>query len=466
MTPSKKISIQPGSRLYFIGIGGVGMSALAKVLKLGGYPVSGSDRYPSARTHELEGLGIPIKFGQQEIGFEPSDIIIYSSAIHPDHLEFQEARRRQMTIHHRAEVLSFFFNRAKTAIGVTGTHGKTTTTSMIAFMLSELGKNPTCLVGGEVLNFGTNARFGDPDLWIAEVDESDQTHELYCPHYAVVTNLEEDHLDHYGNLEALKSSFINFVQNAADPGLIIHSADDPVMAELMHSIKVPQLTFGFEARADYRATAVEEKDFGSEFDLEEAGFFVTRVKLSVPGRHNIANALAALAVLSQLGLDPCEMAPFLANFRGARRRLEIKWKSQDLTVIDDYAHHPTEVSASLRALRSHAGRLTAIFQPHRFSRTRHFYKDFGKVLEMADELIVTEVYGAGEKNPDRVSSSLIYDELVAAGHPNAHIMDKNEIIAYLLNRSDLSGTVAFLGAGDIGEIADEFANRLKSLAAA
>lgn len=451
---------------YLIGIGGVGMSALARVLKKRGLRVSGSDSRESRATRELESSGIPVHIGQSLVGFGDADLIIYSSAIRQDHIEMKAAREKGRRIQHRAEILSSLLNQAATSIAVTGTHGKTTTSSMISFLLSELGKNPTCLVGGDVINLGTNTLLGDSDLWVSEVDESDKTHELYAPNYTVVTNLEEDHVDNYKDLEDLKNSFLKFFAHTRNPGLLIYGQDDPVLREVVKASGKPHVSFGIGEPADFMAQNIKMNDFGSEFDLVESGLYATRFKLSIPGIHNVLNALAAVAALIPLGIDPEEMAQVLGRFYGTRRRLEIKWQSASMVVIDDYAHHPTEVRASIRALRALGKRLTVIFQPHRFSRTRYFFRQFGSAFDEADELILTEVYGAGEANPENVSVDCIYEEVRHAGHPAVQVIGKQKIVEYLMNRPQKSGIVAFVGAGDIGELADEFANRYKNLSPA
>ncbi len=451
---------------YLIGIGGIGMSALARVLKYLGLQIAGSDSKESLTTRQLTQDGIPVYIGQNQITFEGADLIIYSSAIAADHLELRTAREMGLRVYHRAEVLSSLFNRAKTSIAVTGTHGKTTTSGMVSFILSELGKNPTCLVGGVIKNLGSNTLLGDPDLWVSEVDESDKSHELYAPSYAVITNLEEDHLDFYRDLKDLETSFSKFLKNPIDPGVVIYSDDDPTLKQVVLESGKPRISFGLSPKADFYAENIRLDSFGSEFDFVEAGLYATRIKLSVPGIHNVANALAALTLLIQLGLDPDEMREPLFLFGGAGRRLEVKWNSEGLVIIDDYAHHPTEVRASISALRRMGDHVTVVFQPHRFSRTQHFFKEFGTAFQDADELILTEVYSAGEKNPEKIGVDLIYQEVAQNGHPDVRVVDKNEITSYLLNRNHSKGIVAFLGAGDIGDIADEFTNRFKSLAAA
>ncbi|MBI3306686.1 MAG: UDP-N-acetylmuramate--L-alanine ligase [Candidatus Omnitrophica bacterium] len=451
---------------YFIGIGGVGMSALARVLHHRGLHVWGSDKNENHHTRELAHIGIPVLIGQHTVGFGEADLVVYSSAIDVNHIELRAARQNGRRVYHRAQILSSLMNHAPTSIAVTGTHGKTTTSSMISFVLSELGKNPTCLVGSDLVNLGSNAILGDSQYLVAEVDESDKSHRLYAPNYSIVTNLEEDHVDHYENLKDLENSFEDFFEHARNPGLIVYSNEDPVLSRLMKERNQPKISFGFSNSADFSAQNVHLNMMGSEFDLMEMGFFVQRMHLSVPGLHNIANALAATALLIQLGLEIEAISEALSRFRGTRRRLEIKWQSSDMMVIDDYAHHPTEVRASIKALRNMGKPVTVIFQPHRFSRTKHFYRDFGLAFAEADEVILTDIYGAGEMNIEGINSGMIFQEILKSGHSLCRMITKGKVLDYLSSRQDLSGIVAFLGAGDIGDIADEFANRFKSLATA
>lgn len=459
--------ILPGKHAYFIGIGGVGMSAVARVLKHQGVRVSGSDSKNGKTVNALNAEGIRVFVGQTECHLEGVDFVVYSSAIRPNHIELEAARRMGLPIYHRAEVLAAMFNRAETSIAVTGTHGKTTTTSMISYVMSRLGKNPTCLVGGDVLNFESNTVLGQNHYWVAEADESDRSHELYAPSYAIVTNLEQDHIENYPSFLDLEQSFQRFVANAQNPGAIIYPLMDRALKAIVENSGRPHISFGFTEEADFCAVNIEFDAFGSSFDLLECGLFAGRFYLSVPGLHNIANALAAIALFAQLGLDFEDIRGPLSEFKGARRRLEIKYTSDALVVVDDYAHHPTEVLASIEALKKTGKRLTVVFQPHRFTRTRHFFKEFGEVLRKADDVILTEVYSAGELNPEGTGVDLIYREVCGLGHPAVRVLDKKEVSDYLASRKEIEPSiVAFLGAGDIGEVADEFASRFKSITAA
>jgi len=459
--------VLPGKHAYFIGVGGVGMSAVARVLKHLGLRVSGSDSKLGTTVESLRTEGIAVHVGQAEARLQSVDFVVYSTAISQNHIELEMARKLGLPIYHRAEVLAALFNRAETSIAITGTHGKTTTTSMISYVMACLGKHPTCLVGGDVLNFKSNTVLGDNRYWVAEADESDRSHELYSPSYAIVTNLEQDHVENYPSFLDLEQSFERFLQNTRNPGAIIYPLMDRALSALVQKSGHPHISFGFTEDADFSAANIEFDAFGSSFDLLECGLYTGRFSLAVPGLHNVANALAALALFAQLGLDFEALKKPLSEFKGARRRLEVKYNSAELTVVDDYAHHPTEVLASIEALKKMGKRLTVVFQPHRFTRTKFFFKEFGEVLRLADDVILTEVYSAGELNPEGTGVDLIYREVCGFGHPAVRILEKKEVLAYLSSRRDIEPSiVAFLGAGDIGEVADEFANRFKSTTAA
>ncbi len=458
----QKSLLDPSRRIYFVGIGGVGMSGIAKVLRHQGFEVAGSDRVENKSVRELRSQGIDVHVGQLQDFLGERDLVVYSSAIAPDHPEMILARERNLPIIHRAEALASLIHQAGTSVGVTGTHGKTTTTAMISFVLSETGRHPTCLVGGDIVNFGSNTVLGGKEYMISEVDESDGSQVCYAPNYTVLTNLDEDHMDHYGSLEDLKRTMGKFLANGQNPGLVVYSAEDPILKKLVPASGKPCLGYGWTSEASMHADRIRLEGFHSEFELYQYGFYAGRVVLSVPGAHNILNAMGAISILLELGLDLDEITEALFRFRGARRRLEIKLNLEQMLIIDDYAHHPAEVMASLQALSRLGRRLTVVFQPHRFSRTQYLGREFGTAFKNADELILTEIYGAGEKNTDNVTSELIYDAVRATRHPSVQMMPKSTVIDYLLNRDSSEGIFAFLGAGDIGEVADEFARRIKN----
>jgi len=451
---------------YLIGIGGAGMSGLARILRHLGLSVSGSDHKETRVTRELQRSGIPVHIGQKTIGFGEADLIIYSTAINKEHLELKEARRLGRKVLHRAQVLASLLNHAETSIGVLGTHGKTTTSAMVSHVLSQIGANPTCFVGSDMLNYGTNFMAGSPDYWVSEVDESDSSHELYAPHYSIITNLEPEHLDHYGTWENLTDSFRRFLEQVHDPGLVAYLGDDPGLSVLVKESGRPSVNFGFSEECAYSAQNITLHAFGSEFDLYESGLFTAHMTLAVPGRHNIANALATLSVLLHLGFDLDLVREALATFKGTRRRMELKGQTPHFLVLDDYAHHPTEVKAVLRALHEAGKYVRVVFQPHRYSRTKNLYKEFAHAFDDAEEVVLTDIYSAGEPNPDGVNVDMVYREVVKTGHQHVSMVPKEQILSYLMEHPLKAGVMIFMGAGDISEIAGEFVGRLAPCPAA
>ncbi len=458
--------IKNSHHAYLIGIGGSGMSGLARILKHLGLRVSGSDTKETRMTESLREAGIEIHIGQKESHLGTADLVIYSSAIHREHVELKEAKQSGLKVHHRAEILASLLNHASTSIAVTGTHGKTTTSAMLSYVLSEIGANPTCVVGSEMLNFNNNVVAGGPDYWVCEVDESDSSHEFYAPHYSIITNLEPEHLDHYSSWENLEQSFRRFLNHVHNPGLVAYLGDDPALGSLVKASGRPHVSFGFSSACDYSAQNIHLKPFSSEFDLYEEGFFATTLHLSVPGRHNIANALATLSILLHLGFDFEAIQKALNNFRGTKRRMEVKWQSPQLLVLDDYAHHPTEVKAVLKALHEVGKYVRVIFQPHRYSRVQHLCHEFAHAFDDANEVILTDIYSAGENNPNGIGVTAIYDKVVGAGHSQVSILKKEQIIPYLLEHPLKNGVMVFMGAGDIGDIANEFVHQFGVCASA
>ncbi len=458
--------IRDSRSVYLIGIGGSGMSGLARILKHLGLSVSGSDYKETPVTQSLRRSGIPVHIGQKTIGFGDADLIIYSTAIGKDHLELKEARKLGRKVHHRAEVLASLLNHAETSIGVLGTHGKTTTSAMVSHVLSQIGVNPTCFVGSDMLNYDTNIVAGGRDYWVSEVDESDSSHEFYAPHYSIITNLEPEHLDHYGTWENLTDSFRRFLEQVQDPGLVSYFGDDPTLGMLVRESGRPYVNFGFSEECVYSAQNVCLHAFGSEFDLFESGLYGAHMKLSVPGRHNIANALATLSILLHLGFDLDLVREALATFKGTRRRMELKGQTPQFLVLDDYAHHPTEVKAVLRALHEAGKYVRVIFQPHRYSRTKNLYREFAHAFDDAEEVVLTDIYSAGEANPDGVNVEWVYQEILKTGHKNVSVVRKDQILPFLAEHPLKDGVMIFMGAGDIGEIASEFVHSLDTCASA
>ena len=453
--------VERGKKVFLIGIGGVGMSALARILTAYGLEVSGSDAKKSRTVNKLEAEGIQVAIGHDASLISHSDFVIYSTAISKTNPDFAKAKTLHIPIYHRAEVLAFLMNRV-ISIAITGTHGKTTSAAFTSFLMTQAGLKPSCLVGGEILNYGSNAIIGDPNLFVAEVDESDRSQLHFSPDFALLTNLDAEHLDVYQDMADIKSSFRRFVEQVKTTGKVVYCLDDPHLKEIMSEAPSGAVSYGFAAQSDFYAKDIVLEGFSSKYVLVERGEKIDEVSLTIPGAHNVLNSLGVIALLRSFGLRYDQFLKFMGEFRGAGRRLEVKLNRHDFLVIDDYAHHPTEVNATLRAIRSLGKKTTAVFQPHRFSRTLHLAGEFSQAFRCADRVILTDIYGAGEENPNQVNVSLIYDAVKKSGHSDVWIVRRNEIIDFLMAHHGGEEAIAFLGAGDIGEIADEFASRFEN----
>ncbi len=449
--------LKPGNRVHFIGIGGIGMSGLAKVLNSIGYQVSGSDAKSSRETRELQALGVPTRIGHDFGQSDVYDFVIYSSAVSMKNPERRGAIMRGVPLFHRAELLSALMNQA-ISIAVTGTHGKTTTSAMISYVLVKAGIKPTCLLGGRSLDFDSNVHIGDPHLVVAEVDESDRSHLFYQPDYTIITNLEEDHLDVYKNVDDLKSSFMEFVSGLKTTGHLIYCGHDERLKDVARLAETA-ISYGLSKEFRFGAEEITFDGFRSKYRLYENGKKGEMITLSVPGRHNVLNSVGAIAVMRVFGLPVSSSARLISEFRGVSRRLEIKADTSKLVVIDDYAHHPTEIIASLQAIRTLKKKITAVFQPHRYSRTHLLCASFAGAFEYADRVILTDIYSAGEENVYDFDVKNLF-ELMKQKHDNVVFVPQNELMGYLSSDTSLDGALAFLGAGDITEIANEFSKRV------
>src|SRR5919107_5391278 len=401
-----------------IGIGGAGVSGVAEVLHRSGHEVTGSDLKESPYTRRLRDAGVTVYIGHaaQQIG--DAEQVVISTAIPSTNLELLEARRRSIPVVPRAAALDRILAGGR-SVAVTGTHGKTTPTSMTAHALRALGESPTAIIGGELNDIGSNVVFGGLDLFVAESDESDRSLLYLKPQAAVVTNVEFDHPDFYASLEDVLSTFEGFVQALPADGHLVACADDPNCLRLAAISPCPVTTYGLSA-GDLRAKILSPISYILVEESEERG----TIELGVYGRHNVLNSLAAASVARWLGHDAYRAAASLKDFSGVRRRFQLKGECGDVRVIDDYAHHPTELSATLevaRATRRQQGRVIAVFQPHRYSRTRALYREFGKALTLADAVLVTEVYSAGEMPQPGVSGKLVVDAVCESpSHPDVY----------------------------------------------
>ncbi|HYP24237.1 MAG TPA: UDP-N-acetylmuramate--L-alanine ligase [Actinomycetota bacterium] len=455
------LAFRPGSSVHFVGIGGAGMSAIAKVLLERGVTVSGSDLKASRPATLLEAMGARVAIGHDAAHVSGADVVVVSSAIPERNPELRAARDAGLRVAGRGEALAAVL-RDQRSIVVAGTHGKTTTTSMIVSVLRAAGRDPTYLVGGGLNDAGTNAKSGRDDLAVAESDESDGSFLLLRPAIAVVTNVEPDHVDYWESEEALLAAFEQFVASTDPSGTVVAPAAQPEVVAWAQEGPAAHVTFG--EGGDVAATSVR---FGSgevAFDLEADGERHP-VHLRVPGHHNVMNALAAAAACRAAGLPVAEVAAGLGEYRGVERRWHMRGEARGVTVIDDYAHHPTEVSATLGAARPGPwGRVVAVFQPHRYSRTRAFAGEFGASFAGADRVVVTDVYGAGEEPVPGVTGKLVADAVCRAfpGRPVAYLPHRDELVAYLAATSKPGDAVLTLGAGDVTAVGEELLERIAS----
>ncbi len=397
-------------RIHFIGIAGTGMSALAYILSEKGYKVSGSDLQENLSTIRLRSKGVKIYFGHKAEQIEDAQVVVVSSAIPEDNEELLAAQQRNIPILQRGELLALLTKEKKSII-VSGAHGKTTTTSMVAIVLEKNNLDPTVLVGGEVEDIGGNAKLGIGDYLVAEADESDGSMLRLFPYFLIVTNIDKEHLDYYGNIEKIKEAFLTLINKVPKDGYIILGKESLYVKELLPKIKNNYFTYGIEKDNDFYPENINLNFNGSEFDVFLKGKRLGRVKLNVPGIHNICNALSAIAVSKILDLDISKSIQALEGFKGVQRRIQLKGKIQNITIFDDYGHHPTEITATLKTLRLYNRRLVVAFQPHRYTRTYFLTEELANSLREADVIIITEIYSAGEKPIFQISGRNIYNIL-------------------------------------------------------
>ncbi|HJW15353.1 MAG TPA: UDP-N-acetylmuramate--L-alanine ligase [Thermoanaerobaculia bacterium] len=447
-------------RLHFVGAGGVGMSGLAEILLLSTpLEISGCDRERSENTERLTALGAKIAYGHDAAHLEQADLVVISSAISEDNPEVEAARRRGIPVIRRAEMLAEIM-RLKQGIAVAGTHGKTTTTSLAGLVLTEAGFDPTIVVGGRVRILGTNARLGKGQYLVAEADEYDRSFLELTPVVAVVTNIEADHLDTYRDLPDILDAFAAFANRVPFYGAVIACLDDAGVREILPRVKRRVVTYGESAEASLRADRIRLEASGTTFEVWEGGTWsLGEVRLPLPGRHNVANALAAIAVGRELSIPFPTIARALKEFTGVVRRFETKGERGGVLVLDDYAHHPTEISATLAAARQvHPGRrLVALFQPHLYSRTRDFARDFGRALCAADVAIVTDVYPSREKPITGVTGDLVASAARGAGHPNVtYVSERKEVVGELERLLKSGDLLITMGAGDVVRLGEAY----------
>jgi UDP-N-acetylmuramate--alanine ligase len=447
-----------------IGIGGIGMSGIAEVLLAMNFKVSGSDRSLSEITDRLVSLGAEIYEGHRAENLKDADVVVYSSAVTMDNVEIQEALKRKIPVIKRSEMLAELM-RLKYGIGIAGTHGKTTTTSMVGLVMLEAHFDPTVIVGGKLSGLGgTNARLGKGEFIVVEADEFDRSFLQLTPVIAAITTLEKEHLDIYKDLDDIKSAFIEFANKVPFYGFVVLCLDEEGLREILPQINRKVITYGLSAQADVRAYDISFYESSSKFKVRYNGEFLGEIELNVPGMHNVKNSLVAVTIARELGVDFEKIKSALKKFTGVYRRFEIKANVNDILVIDDYAHHPTEVSATLSAIRTGWDRrVVAVFQPHLYTRTRDFYQDFAKSSLDSDVFICTDVYPAREIPIQGISGKLITDAAEKFGHKNViYVPDKKEIPDRLMEIVKPGDIVVTMGAGDIWKYGEEFIKKLKS----
>ncbi|KYH32591.1 UDP-N-acetylmuramate--L-alanine ligase [Moorella mulderi DSM 14980] len=451
-----------GGWTHFVGIGGVGMSGLAQLLLVQGYRVSGSDPKENQFTRQLAAQGAIIYHRHEAGNIAPGvQEVVISSAVPPDNPEVITARHRGLPVIKRGELLARLFN-ARRGIAVAGAHGKTTTSALVALALKEAGLDPAAVIGGYVREFDSNTLPGRGPYFVAEADESDGSFLWLKPEIALVTNIESDHLDHYGSLERIVAAFAAFLEQLRPGGKAVLCTEDPRVAEIAAGSGRTVITYGFSGEPDYRASEVTLSGLGGRAAIYYRDRYLGELVLKVPGRHNILNALGAIAVAHQLEIPFPVIARALEAFRGVGRRFEVLWDDGATRVVDDYAHHPTEIEATLAAAgQVGAQRVVAVFQPHRYTRTYHLYREFGRAFNRADVVIINDIYAAGEEPLDGVTSRLILDEIKRNGHPQVYYLPTlEETLAFLKKSCTAGDLILTMGAGDIWRVGVELARFL------
>lgn len=448
-------------KVHFVGIGGIGMSAIAEILVNQGFKVTGSDRSLSEVTDRLEQIGVKVYEGHASENLNDADVLVYSSAVNLDNPEIKAAIEKKIPIIKRSEMLAETM-RMKYGIGIAGTHGKTTTTSMVGLTLTEGEIDPTIIVGGKLSGLGgTNARLGNGDFIVVEADEFDRTFLKLTPTIAAITTLESEHLDTYKDLDDIKSAFIEFANKVPFYGFVTLCLDEPALQDIIPYINKKIITYGLTAQADVRAVDIVTEGFNTSYKVKYFGQEIGELTLKIPGRHNVLNSLVAVIIAKELGIEFSTIKKALESFKGVYRRFEVKY-DKEIMVVDDYAHHPTETSATLKGIRdAWKRRLVAVFQPHLYSRTRDFYQEFGRSFLNTDVFICTDVYPARELPIEGITGELIAETTKKFGHRNVYYLkDKNDVPS-LLNEIKKDGDIIItMGAGDIWKYGEQFISML------
>ena len=448
--------------IHFVGIGGAGMSGIAELLLNIGYEVSGSDLKSSKVTERLQTLGAAIMIGHKAVNAKDAHVVVFSSAVKDDNPELVYAREHNIPAIPRAEMLAELM-RVKYAVAIAGSHGKTTTTSLVSLVLAEGGLDPTSIVGGKVNIFGSNAKLGQSEYLVAEADESDGSFLKLTPTIAIVTNIDPEHLDYYKTFEKEKDAYVEFINKVPFYGLAILCLDEENVASIMPRLKVRRMTYGLSAQADVQGYNVVQKGGACDFSVIVRGKPFGSFTIHMPGIHNVYNALAGIAAGVELELEPGKIRKGIETFNGVERRFQIKANINDIIVVDDYGHHPKEIKATLAGAKNGWNRrLIVVFQPHRYTRTMLLFNDFLTAFYQADVLIITDIYPAGEEPIEGVDAYKLYSAMKDMGYKDVrYIADKDKIVDALEKIVVPGDMVITQGAGDILTVGDAFIKRLK-----
>jgi UDP-N-acetylmuramate--alanine ligase len=447
--------------IHFVGIGGIGMSGIAEVLLNLGYTISGSDLKEAEVTRRLQMLGCEISYGHRKENVKEADVVVVSSAVRPDNPEVRVAEERLIPVIPRAEMLAELM-RMKVGIAIAGTHGKTTTTSLIATVLAAGGLDPTVVIGGRLNSIGSNAKLGQGEFLVAEADESDGSFVKLMPTIAIVTNIDPEHLDYYSGIDEIREAFLSFINQIPFFGLAVLCLDHPNIQSLLPRLKKRFVTYGLTTQADFQAKEISFDGLYTTFDVLQRQRELGRLKLRMPGLHNVYNALATVATAFELDIPFQVIQETLSEFSGIQRRFQIKGEKKGILVVDDYGHHPVEIMATLKAARTGwKRRIVAVFQPHRYTRTQALFQDFLTAFYDANVLLLTEIYPAGEDRIEGVEAKALYEGMREHGHKDVtFLLDKKEIVDHLLRIVTPGDLVITLGAGDIWQVSDELVKRL------
>lgn len=438
--------------VHFIGIGGAGMSALSEVFYCHGYNVQGSDIKKTKVTDRLNDLGISIYGFHSAKNIKGADFIVYSSCIAEDNVERKFAMQNKIPILQRIEAMNMLMAN-KNLVAVSGTHGKTTTTSLISFLLIKGGLDPTVFIGADVPFLNGGARYGQSDLVITEADESDGSFLLINPLYSVITNVDKEHMDYYSSMDDVKAAYRSFIENTKDRGSTFVCIDDYNLRKITEKVSKKIVKYGLSQDAYIRAVDIELLGLdGSKFKLMVDNKLLGEIELSLIGRHNILNSLACIGIAMELGMDFSSIKKVISGFKGADRRFSVTHLPSDIILIDDYAHHPTEIEATLKVLEDSSRRIIAVFQPHRFSRTKYLKEEYGSCFGAVDYLVITDIYSAHEGHIDGISALDICESVKLSGHENVNFVSRYDIIKHLKDVVRPKDAVFILGAGDIGEL--------------